>query len=274
LFALRKRAEDPANRKWTPDHMSSVLGEERYQQIVKEAKEILDGSMMEILLTPEDKAKISANPRKAPEARLSHDVLVIFEVSGVEKESGAAILYRHASFSRNDAETGRRERLPERYVLQAIAKLGFTEAAKVSLNSGSGVWHAFEDFKLSDEDVVGTPLPPVKKVLDDRNSYAMRDDEGCAIGRSIFYRVEELPPEVTAAFTGLTKLQADDSRGLGHIRIIGGTEDGRSFLGWRGHRAAPMVALTEQWVNHLAFCPACREMRQDMRSSFPLGTEN
>jgi hypothetical protein len=86
---------------------------------------------------------------------LSYGVLVLFEVSGVHNEGReVAVLRRHASLSRANGE-----RLPERYVRQVVAKLGFGDGADVTVNPGSGVWHIHENFEPSSDDEVGSAVP-------------------------------------------------------------------------------------------------------------------
>jgi len=262
LVALRQRAEDPGRWNWDPLRVSSAIGEERFQQIVKEAKEG-PGGTRNLQFTREEVRKILSETNAPQDAHLSHGVYVQFDVSGFRPPGleAVATLTRHASFSRTDAATGRRERLPERYVRQAIAKLGFTPGANVTQNTGSGVWHAFEPYELPVTDAVGTVFFPTKADAEASRRPVRSPDALCPIGQAILVKLNGLPKDVKAAFSGISDLVIDETGGPGCYRMIGGTERGRTFEGWKGHPAAPMILWMEQWVNHTTQCPTCQQQQ-------------
>lgn len=244
LLALRRQAEDPGN--WHSDPGSTLphaLGEGRLQEILRGAGEAQPDGTRLLRLSRDEVRRVATAYGHPLEQHLSYGVLVLFEVVVYPSEgTKPAVLGRRASFSRAN-EHGARERLPERYVRSAAAKLGLSDKMKVSQNPASGVWHCKDRFDTPDTDEVGSPI---------FLRAAASLDSLCPVGRDLIQQIRALPPAVTAAFSSIDTLALDGAGGLGHYKFL---------PGWEDHEAAPMIRLTEQWLNHGPTCSVCGQNR-------------
>ncbi len=247
LLHLRRRAEDPTRWNANPSGSIDALGEDRFRQILSEVRNGPAGTRA-ITFTAEEGDRIRNAPNAPLETYLAHGVKIMHEVCALTEGGSIQVLWRQSSASRTI--DGRREKLPERYFRDVLAKLGYGDGSAISLNPGSFVWHAKEDYASPAGDEVGSPLlsSPAGKDL----------ARLCPLGRLILEDQRSLPAEVLRAFEGLSDLVLDEARGPGRYRFIGAERAGRPLADWTGDAAAPLIALMEKWLNHAALCPMCR----------------